>query len=36
MSETKKRIRLQTEAIVIGYAMSRLDRTYLAVRQVST
>lgn len=26
------RLRLDTEAIVIGYAMSRLDRSYLAVR----
>lgn len=36
MSETKKRTRLETEAIVIGYAMSRLDREYLAVRNCST
>jgi hypothetical protein len=36
MSETNKRKRLETEAIVLGYAMSRLDRTYLTGRKVST
>jgi hypothetical protein len=36
MSETKRRTRLETEAIVIGYAMSRLDREYLAARNCST
>jgi len=30
------RLRLDTEAIVIGYAMSRLDRIYLAVRHCAT
>ena len=30
------RLRLDTEAIVIGYAMSRLDRNYLAVRHCVT
>jgi hypothetical protein len=36
VSDEKKRTRLETEAIVIGYAMSRLDQTYLAARHVST
>jgi hypothetical protein len=36
MSDTKKRTRLETEAIVIGYAMSRLDRAYLMARGYST
>ena len=36
MSETNKRIRLETEAILLGYAMSRLDREYLTARKVST
>lgn len=36
MSDIKNRTRLETEAIVIGYAMSRLDRKYLAVRKCST
>lgn len=30
------RTRLETEAIVIGYAMSRLDRNYLAARHYTT
>jgi len=33
---SSNRLRLDTEAIVIGYAMSRLDRDYLAIRQCST
>jgi hypothetical protein len=36
MSDTKKRTRLATEAIIIGYAMSRLDQEYLAARKCST
>lgn len=36
MSETRKRTRLETESIVIGYAMSRLDRAYLTARNCST
>ncbi len=32
MLEERKRFRIETEAIVIGYAMSRLDRRYLAER----
>lgn len=36
MSDIKKRTRLETESIVIGYAMSRLDRAYLSVRNCST
>lgn len=36
MSEDSKRTRIETEAIVIGYAMSRLDREYLAARHFST
>ncbi len=33
---SNNRLRLDTEAIVIGYAMSRLDRIYLAVRHCAT
>jgi|SRR5579871_4782564 len=36
MAEDRKRIRMETEAIVIGYAMSRLDRVYLTARHCST
>ncbi|HEV8715421.1 MAG TPA: DUF3883 domain-containing protein [Candidatus Binatia bacterium] len=36
MSDQLKRTRLQTEAIVIGYAMSRLDTTYLSTRKCLT
>src|SRR5712691_3630722 len=36
MADQLKRTRLQTEAIVIGYAMSRLDTTYLSARKCST
>ena len=36
MSDSKKRTRLETESIVIGYAMSRLDRKYLIARNCST
>jgi hypothetical protein len=36
MSDQLKRTRLQTEAIVIGYAMSRLDTTYLSARKCLT
>lgn len=32
MSEDRKRLRIETEAIVIGYAMSRLDTEYLSAR----
>ena len=32
MSEERKRFHIETEAIVIGYAMSRLDTAYLAAR----
>lgn len=32
MTEEPKRTRLETEALVIGYAMSRLDAKYLAAR----
>jgi hypothetical protein len=36
MSEERKRFRIETEAIVIGYAMSRLDREYLTARNHSS
>jgi hypothetical protein len=36
MSENRTRQRLETEAIVLGYAMSRLDQDYLAARNCST
>lgn len=36
MSDIKKRTRLETGSIVIGYAMSRLDHEYLTARQCST
>jgi hypothetical protein len=36
MSDTKNRTRLETEALVIGYAMSRLDREYLSARHYLT
>lgn len=36
MSENRKRTRIETEAIVIGYAMSRLDVEYLIARKCST
>ncbi len=36
MSEERKRFRIETEAIVIGYAMSRLDTGYLAAREFKT
>ncbi len=36
MPEDHKRLRIETEAIVIGYAMSRLDRQYFAARTFSS
>ena len=36
MSEERKRFRIETEAIVIGYAMSRLDTGYLAAPEFKT
>src|SRR5258706_10724960 len=36
MSDDLKRTGLETEAIVIGYAMSRLDIRYLSARKFST
>lgn len=36
MTEQRKRFRIETEAIVIGYVMSRLDRQYLAARNCVT
>ena len=36
LSDSIKRTRLETEAIVVGYAMSRLDRAYLAARHCSS
>lgn len=33
MADTLRSVRLETEAIVIGYAMSRLDHLYLKSRQ---
>ena len=36
MSEELKRTRLETEALVLGYAMSRLDIHYLECRKVKT
>lgn len=36
MSEELKRTRLETEALVLGYAMSRLDIDYLSGRRVKT
>jgi hypothetical protein len=36
MPDTKNRTRLETEALVIGYAMSRLDQGYLSARRCST
>lgn len=33
MPDDRKRFRIETEAIVIGYAMSRLDRDYLSARK---
>lgn len=36
MPEDRKRFRIETEAIVIGYAMSRLDREYLLARNFSS
>lgn len=36
MTMELKRSRLETEAIVLGYAMSRLDRRYLRDREVGT
>jgi hypothetical protein len=36
MSDQRKRFRIETEAIVIGYVMSRLDREYLEARKCSS
>ncbi len=36
MTEELTRTRLETEALVIGYAMSRLDAAYLAARRYRT
>ncbi len=36
MLEEHKRIRIETKAIVIGYAMSRLDKQYLVLRSFSS
>ena len=36
MHDSQKRARLETEAIVLGYAMSRLDLAYLHFRQAQT
>ena len=36
MEEERNRVRLETEAIVIGYAMSRLDSAYYAARGFGT
>ena len=36
MLEDHKRARIETEAIVVGYAMSRLDRLYLTMRSAKT
>lgn len=36
MSEELKRTRLETEALVLGYAMSRLDIDYLSGRKIKT
>ena len=36
MPEPQNRTRLETEALVIGYAMSRLDTTYLVGRGIGT
>src|SRR4051794_5247166 len=36
MPTPTRKARLETEAIVIGYAMSRLDADYLAARRCST
>jgi hypothetical protein len=34
MSDNQKRVRLETEALIIGYAMSRLDNEYIRWRNV--
>ncbi len=36
MPERDGRTRLETEELVIGYAMSRLDEQYLRARQYAT
>src|SRR5438552_358595 len=36
MRNDLQKTRLETEAIVVGYAMSRLDKRYLAARECST
>jgi len=36
MADSTQRERIKTEAIVIGYAMSRLDRYYLQERKLVT
>lgn len=36
MSDERKRFRIETEAIVVGYAMSRLDREYLEARNCAS
>ena len=36
MTDQVRKARLETEAIVLGYAMSRLDRKYLQARQLPT
>jgi Domain of unknown function (DUF3883) len=36
MSEDQKRSRINTEAIIVGYAMSRLDRAYWSARNCVT
>ena len=36
MSEERGHLRLEIEAIIVGYAMSRLDRRYLPLRGIST
>ena len=35
MSEEPQRTRLETEALIVGYAMSRLDTDYLRLRRFS-
>ena len=36
MSEDRKRFRVEIESIVLGYAMSRLDKAYLSARHCKT
>ena len=36
MEEERQRTRLETEALIVGYAMSRLDTEYLRGRGCAT